>query len=154
FDPELGRRVAIKVVRPRLQWSSGAALARAGLLREARAMARICDPHVLAIYDLGAFDDGIFIAMEFVEGRTIATWLRAKPRSWQEVLKVFSRAGRGLAAAHAKELVHHDFKPDNVMIGDDGYVRVMDFGLARELRRGGETGEIQAVDLTATNVVG
>jgi serine/threonine protein kinase len=155
FDPSLGRRVAIKVVRPRLQWGSGAAKARSGLLREARAMARICDPHVLAIYDLGVFDDGIFIAMEFIEGKTITSWLRAQPRSWQEVLHVFSRAGRGLAAAHAKQLVHHDFKPDNVMIGDDGYVRVMDFGLALELRRGvcRETGEIQAVDLTATNVV-
>src|SRR5262245_32747408 len=65
FDPELGRRVAIKVVRPRHQWGSGAAGARAGLLREARAMARICNPNVLVIYDLGAFEDGIFIAMEF-----------------------------------------------------------------------------------------
>jgi serine/threonine protein kinase len=153
LDPELGRKVAIKVVRPGLRWGAGAAEARAGLLREARAMARICDPNVLAVYDVGTFDDGIFIAMEFVEGHTLATWLAAAPRSWLEVLDAFLKAGHGLAAAHAKNVVHHDFKPDNVMMGRDGGVRVMDFGLARELRRGvcRETQELRPLDMSASN---
>ena len=69
--------------------------------------------------------------MEFVEGKTVDEWSRAQPRSWREVLDVFVAAGRGLAAAHAAGVVHRDFKPHNVMIGRDGSVRVMDFGLAR-----------------------
>ena len=69
--------------------------------------------------------------MEFVEGETIDEWRRAQPRSWREILDVFVAAGRGLAAAHAAGVVHRDFKPQNVMIGRDGSVRVMDFGLAR-----------------------
>jgi eukaryotic-like serine/threonine-protein kinase len=135
-DPELGRKVAIKLMRarpPRSPVGSGdGAGARARLLREARAMARLCHPNVVAIHDIGAFEDGVFIAMDFVDGVTVSSWLRSAPRPWREVLRVFIEAGRGLCAAHDKELVHHDFKPDNVMIDGDGRVRVMDFGLARE----------------------
>ena len=69
--------------------------------------------------------------MEFVEGHTLGYWMHARTRSWPEVLEVFSAAGRGLAAAHERDLVHRDFKPDNVMIGADGQVRVMDFGLVQ-----------------------
>ena len=86
---------------------------------------------MVAVHDAGTLGDRVFIAMEFVDGQTVDEWLRAAPRTWQQVLDAFVAAGRGLAAAHAAGIVHRDFKPQNVMIGKDGAVRVMDFGLAR-----------------------
>jgi tetratricopeptide (TPR) repeat protein len=86
---------------------------------------------VVIVYDAGTFQDRVFIAMEFVEGHTLGYWMHARTRSWPEALEVFTAAGRGLAAAHERDLVHRDFKPDNVMIGADGQVRVMDFGLVQ-----------------------
>jgi serine/threonine protein kinase len=133
-DPELGRKVAIKLMRARPADGDDAAEARARLVREARAMARLSHPNVIVVHDVGTFEDGVFIAMDLIDGVTVTYWLLATRRTWQEVLRVFLEAGRGLAAAHDKDIVHHDFKPDNVMVGHDGQVRVMDFGLARELR--------------------
>ena len=128
YHPDLDRRIALKVVN-----ESGASSSerRTRLLREARAIARLSHPNVVAVHDAGTLGDRVFIAMEFVDGRTIDEWLRAAPRTWQQVLDVFVAAGHGLAAAHAAGIVHRDFKPQNVMIGKDGAVRVMDFGLAR-----------------------
>ena len=128
YHPDLDRRVALKVVH---ELGADSADRRARLLREARAIARLSHPNVVTVYDAGTFDDRVFIAMEFVEGQTVDAWLRAQRRSWREVLDVFIAAGSGLAAAHAAGVVHRDFKPHNVMIGRDGTVRVMDFGLAR-----------------------
>ncbi|HXU00296.1 MAG TPA: serine/threonine-protein kinase [Polyangia bacterium] len=128
YHPDLDRRVALKVVR---ESSDDSAERRPRLLREARAIARLSHPNVVTVYDAGTFDDRVFIAMEFVEGETVDVWLRAQQRSWREILDVFLASGRGLAAAHAAGVVHRDFKPQNVMIGRDGTVRVMDFGLAR-----------------------
>jgi eukaryotic-like serine/threonine-protein kinase len=128
YHPDLDRRIAVKVV----QGSGGSADERRGrLLREARAIARLSHPNVITVHDAGTFGDRVFIAMELVDGWTIEQWLRAEPRSWQQVLDVFVAAGRGLAAAHAAGVVHRDFKPQNVMIAKDGAVRVTDFGLAR-----------------------
>ncbi len=128
YHPDLDRRIALKVVS---ELGATAPERRARLLREARAIARLSHPNVVAVYDAGTVDDRVYIAMEFVEGATVDAWLRAKARSWREVLDVFIAAGRGLAAAHAAGIVHRDFKPQNVMIARDGSVRVMDFGLAR-----------------------
>src|SRR5690606_36652648 len=83
------------------------------------------------VHDVGTFRDRVFVAMEFVEGCTLTQWRQRAPRAWAEVVDVLVAAGRGLAAAHAQGLVHRDFKPDNVLVGDDGRVRVVDFGLAR-----------------------
>jgi len=126
-DPELDRKVAIKLLRRDLR----AAYGEARLQREAQAMARISHHNVIAVHDVGAHDDQIFVAMDLVDGQSLRAWLRARPRSVGEVVSSFAAAGRGLAAAHAAGLVHRDFKPDNVLVGDDGRVRVTDFGLAR-----------------------
>jgi eukaryotic-like serine/threonine-protein kinase len=130
YDPELDRKVAIKLVRARGR-SGDTADSRTRLMREAQATAKVSHPNVVVVYDAGTFQDRVFIAMEFVEGHTLRYWLQAGSRTWPEVLEIFTAAGRGLAAAHEKELVHRDFKPDNVMVGAAGQVRVMDFGLAR-----------------------
>ena len=130
YDPELDRRVALKLLHGEVAEARERRQKR--LLREARAMAKLAHPNVVAIHDVGAHEEQVYIAMEFVEGETLTAWSRARPRPWQEVLEVFVAAGRGLAAAHDSGLVHRDFKPDNVMIGTGvASVRVMDFGLAR-----------------------
>jgi serine/threonine protein kinase/tetratricopeptide (TPR) repeat protein len=128
YDPELDRKVAVKVLRARGDASPDAAMR---LLREAQATARLQHPNVVVVYDVGTIGDGVFIAMEFVEGNTVGYWMQAQKRSPREVVGVFLAAGRGLVAAHDAGLVHRYFKPDNVMMSRDGQVRVMDFGLAR-----------------------
>ncbi len=130
WDPELERRVAIKLLRPDLLGRSGT-VGQARLQREAQAIARINHPNVIAVHEVGSFDDQVFVAMEFVEGATLGTWLGEQSRPWREVLAAFLAAGDGIAAAHHAGVVHRDFKPDNVLVGRDGRVRVVDFGLAR-----------------------
>ncbi len=122
YDPELDRRVAVKVLRR----------ARAGveLREEARAIARLAHPNVIAVHDVGEADGEVFVAMEHVEGVTVRDWLRTAP-SPLDILDVFAQAGRGLAAAHQVGLVHRDVKPSNIILGADGRARVLDFGLAR-----------------------
>lgn len=131
YDPDLDRKVALKLL---LSHRAGDTAGRARLLREAQAMARLTDPNVVSVYDVGAFGDRVWIAMEFIHGQTLSRWLKQTSRRWGEVLIVFLRAGEGLASAHAAGLVHRDFKPDNVMIDDGGRVHVMDFGLVRSDR--------------------
>jgi serine/threonine protein kinase len=128
YDPELDRKVALKLMR-----SGGlGTLGRARLQREAQALARLSHPNVVPVYDVGQHGDETFMAMEHVEGETLRRWLK-QPRTWREIVAVLVEAGRGLAAAHAAGIVHRDFKPDNVLIGKDGRVRVVDFGLARDV---------------------
>lgn len=149
YDPELRREVALKVLRGGLR-TSGDASRR--LLREARAIARLTHPNVVTVYDAGTDRGVLFIAMELVAGRTVSHWLR-KPRSRPDILRVFRAAGRGLAAAHAAGLVHRDFKPGNVMLGDDGRVRVLDFGLVSDRPRDTTEGDT-ARSPKETGVVG
>ncbi len=125
-DPELDRKIAIKLVKDPLKGQ-----AQQRLLREAQAMAKLAHENVVSIYDVGVVEHRVFLAMEFVDGSTLTQWLKAKPRSWREAVRVFIDAGRGLEAAHRAGMVHRDFKLDNVLIGTDGRVRVSDFGLAR-----------------------
>jgi tetratricopeptide (TPR) repeat protein/predicted Ser/Thr protein kinase len=136
YDPELNRRIALKLLRAEGH-GEGSEQARARLLSEAQALARLAHPNVVAIHDVGVTHGNVFIVMEFVEGPTLGAWLAERRRPHQEILPVFLQAGRGLAAAHAVGIVHRDFKPGNVVVGRDGRVRVLDFGLAREgLARG------------------
>lgn len=127
-DLQLDRTVALKIMRS----GSCDELARARLLREARAMARLSHPNVVAVHDVGELDDGrVFLAMEYVRGTTLRRVLQIPDRPVARTIDLFLQAGRGLAAAHAAGITHRDFKPDNVLVGDDGRVRVTDFGLAR-----------------------
>jgi eukaryotic-like serine/threonine-protein kinase len=129
YDPELDRRVALKVLRPTA--SSDSSRRNARLQREAQAMAKLSHPNVITIHHVGRTSGRVFIAMEFVDGQTLGAWMKEKRRSWREIRDTFAAAGEGLLAAHGAGLVHRDFKPDNVLIGKDGRVRVTDFGLAR-----------------------
>ena len=131
-DVRLDRTVALKVGTA----VSPAALARAR--REALALARLSHPNVVVIYQIGELDGRLYIAMEHVAGGDAREWLRARPRTWRETLELYAAAGDGLAAAHAAGFVHRDFKPDNVLVGDDGRPRVGDFGLARALSASGD----------------
>lgn len=126
YDPDLNRKVALKLVRPRLGPDD-----QVRTLREAQALARLQHPNVVTLHDVGSFEERVFLAMELVDGTNLRGWWEAGERSWREVVSVFIAAGEGLAAAHDKQLVHRDFKPGNVLVGNDGRVRVTDFGLAR-----------------------
>ncbi len=123
-DDALGRDVALKLLRGDTPGDT------ARLRREAQAMARLSHPHVVQVLEVGEQRGETFVVMELVEGRDAARWLEDGPHAWTAIVDVFVAAGRGLAAAHAHGLVHRDFKPSNMMVGDDGRVRVTDFGLA------------------------
>ncbi len=127
-DPDLDRDVAIKILRPEFARAHRDATKR--IVREAQAMARVAHPNVVSVFDVGTVDDRVFVAMERVSGTNLRGWLARERRTPGEILEVFIAAGRGLIAAHDAGMVHRDFKPDNVLVGDDGRVRVTDFGLA------------------------
>ncbi|MEM7159608.1 MAG: serine/threonine-protein kinase [Myxococcota bacterium] len=128
LDTELDRSVALKVLRhtPGRRGIN----AEPRLRREARALARLAHPNVVAIYDVGSEHGTVYVAMELVDGQTLTHWQRTRARSWAEIVDVYLQAGEGLAAAHRQGLVHRDFKPDNAIIDAHGRVRVLDFGLA------------------------
>lgn len=127
YDPELDRKVALKL----LHANSRSERARARLLREAKAIARISHPNVVTVHDVGTYEGRVFVAMEYVPGPTFRQWMQKAERSWSEALDVLVQAGHGLAAAHQGDLVHRDFKPDNVLVDEGGRAVVLDFGLAR-----------------------
>jgi tetratricopeptide (TPR) repeat protein len=124
YDPELDRKVAVKVLHAR------SARAAERTLREGRALAKISHPNVVVVHDVEVVEERVHIVMEYVGGGTLRAWLRG-PRTWGEIVGRFAEAGRGLEAVHDNGLVHGDFKPDNVLMGPDGRrARVADFGLA------------------------
>ncbi|HTR53792.1 MAG TPA: serine/threonine-protein kinase [Kofleriaceae bacterium] len=124
-DPELKRKLAVKLLRrPDASQTDR-------LLREAQSMARVNHPNVVGVYDVGVTDGAPYIAMELVRGESLRAWQNRTPRhTIPEVVAQYIAAGRGLAAAHARGIIHRDFKPDNVLVGEDGRARVTDFGLA------------------------
>ena len=138
YDELLDRKLAVKVIGHKQHDPK----ANRRLLREAQAMAKIAHPNVVNIHEVGEFGDGIFVAMELIPGCTLQQWSEQPEHDWRDILAMYVQAGRGLAAAHQVGIVHRDFKPDNVLVGDDGRARVLDFGLARML----DTGERDATD--------
>jgi tetratricopeptide (TPR) repeat protein len=134
YDPMLDRRVAIKLLRPGAFPGVSEHQGKARLQREAQAMAKLAHPNVVAVHDVGAVGEQLFIAMEYVDGQTLSAWASSAVRDWREIVRMFVAAGSGLQAAHAAGMVHRDFKPDNVLIGSDGRPRVGDFGLVSVTR--------------------
>jgi eukaryotic-like serine/threonine-protein kinase len=137
YDPVLDRKVALKLLHPLSDGPDG----QQRLLREAKALAKVAHPHLVAVHDAGTFADSVFLAMEFVDGQTLRAWLAQTKRSDDEVLDAFLQAGRGLWAA-----------PENVLVGRDGRVRVSDFGLARELGASLSTSSLEAIALPSPDV--
>jgi len=128
-DTKLGRRVALKFLHAR-ETAEDAVAAR--LVREAQALAALAHPNVVTVFDVGEAEDKVFLTMEYVEGGTLKTWPAEHPdATLTEKMGVLLQAAEGLAAAHDAGLIHRDFKPSNVLVGEDGRVRVADFGLAR-----------------------
>jgi len=137
YDPQLDRKVALKLLRTERGALSDDGKAR--LVREAQAMARLNHPNVVAVYEVVFGDTTGYLVMELVEGTTLRSWLAKMRPRWDEIVDLLIAAGAGLAAAHRAKLVHHDFKPDNVLVDGEGRPRVSDFGLAGAGRPGAGT---------------
>ncbi|MCA9680173.1 MAG: serine/threonine protein kinase, partial [Myxococcales bacterium] len=123
WDPDLGRPVALKLA------AEGDQDTRARAREEGRALAQLSHPNVVPIYDVVDHDAGVLLVMELVRGETLRQVAARRPRT-MELVRAYRQAALGLAAAHRAGLVHRDFKPDNAILGADGRVRVLDFGLA------------------------
>ncbi len=161
YDPVLDRRIALKLLLRDTDDIADSTAGRARMQREAQALARLTHANVITVHDVGERDGAMYIAMELVDGKTLRDWQRERP--WREVLATYLAAARGLGAAHEAGLVHRDFKPDNVLVGNDGRVRVTDFGLARRAgdlpaepavaQPGAQSPSAFASDLTAAGAV-
>ncbi len=125
WDPELNRAVALKLA------TAGDATARALARKEGQTLAKLSHPHVVPIYDVLDAPEGVFLVIEMVRGKTLREY--AKDSTAAALVRAYRQAGEGLEAAHSEGLVHRDFKPDNAIVGADGRVRVLDFGLAHAL---------------------
>lgn len=130
YDPKLDRTIALKLIRPDFDRATG----RTRLMREAQAAARLKHPNVVTIYEAGEAMGLAYIALEYVQGASVRQWLRQGPHPWRRVLSLFLEAGAGLAAAHRAGILHRDFKPDNILLDDEGHPKVADFGLAAGIR--------------------
>ncbi len=143
-DPKLGRDVALKLLR-----HADESLTER-LVREARSMAQVNHPNVVTVFEVGEASGQAFIAMELVVGVSLRKWQTSAKRTVPEIVEHYLAAAAGLAAAHARGIIHRDFKPDNVLVGADGRVRVTDFGLAAA--KPGETGKLSAQAIADVNL--
>ncbi len=129
WDPSLGRRIALKLMRPDRRELVGPELTEQ-LATEARALARVAHPNVLTIFDVGIEGDAVFLATEYIEGVTMDKGWPHRARSWRDRLDAYLEVARGLHAIHAAGITHRDIKPSNVLLSHDGRVKIADFGLA------------------------
>jgi Flp pilus assembly protein TadD/TolB-like protein len=130
-DTKLGRDVALKILPAEL---SGSPEALRRFEQEARAASALNHPNIVTIYEIGHTDDMAWIAMELVDGIDLRNLSAREPLSLKTALRIATKLADGLAAAHEKGIVHRDLKPDNVMVNPDGFVKVLDFGLAKQVR--------------------
>lgn len=147
YDPRLDRAVALKL------WRHARHERQQKLLEEAKTLARVVHPNVVAVYDVGVHDGSVYVAMELVEGTDARTWLEQAPRTRRDILRAFLGAGRGLAAAHRAGVIHRDFKPANMIVDAEGSAQVVDFGLARTGQSSG-SGESGSSDGDELNTEG
>ena len=131
YDPELDRSIAIKILSVVPQEGETASRPHARLMREAQALAKLSHQNVVSIFDVGTYQGSVYIAMEYVKGKTLRAWLKETSPTQQDIIKVLTDAGKGLQAAHTEGIIHRDYKPENVIVGERGQVKVLDFGLAR-----------------------
>jgi len=143
-DPKLNRDVALKLLR-----IADESLTER-LVREARSMAQVSHQNVVTVFEVGEEGGQSFIAMELVVGKSLRAWQSAERRAVPEIVEHYVDAGAGLAAAHARGIIHRDFKPDNVLVATDGRVRVTDFGLAAA--KPGESGALAARAIADVNL--
>ena len=127
-DPKLGRKVAIKLLPPRLA-SEVDTLNR--FTQEARSASALNHPNIVTIHEVGADQGAPFIVMEYIDGRDLRTLIAEGPLPVRQVLDIAVQMADGLGAAHERGIVHRDLKPENIMITRDGYVKILDFGLAK-----------------------
>jgi tetratricopeptide (TPR) repeat protein/predicted Ser/Thr protein kinase len=139
WDEKLQRRVALKFLRR----TTNPGRSEKRFYREAQGLARISHPHVVPVYDVGRWNERVWIAMEYVPGQTLGDWAAAAPRSNEELLEKWLDVGRGLAAIHDAGLIHRDIKPSNILVGDDGRVRIVDFGLVKAADTRRDSGEVE-----------
>lgn len=125
YDPTLDRKVAVKVLPGRLGFADE------HLLSEAKALAKLAHPNVVNVFDVNHHGDELAISMELIDGQNLRDWLADKKHGWREILQTVRGGGEGVACAHAAGIVHGDIKPENILVGDDGRPRIVDFGLAR-----------------------
>ena len=126
-DTKLSRPVAVKFLFDDLADPT----ARRRFQREAQMASSLNHPHILTVYDAGEFEGRQYLVTEFVDGGTLKEWARAEKRTWREIVALLVGVADGLAAAHASGILHRDIKPDNILVGSNGYAKLSDFGLAK-----------------------
>jgi len=127
-DSRLGREVAVKVLPGDLSTDQDRVRR---FEQEARSASALDHPNIITIYDIGSADSTLFIAMQYVEGKTLRELLSSGPLQTKKVLEISVQIAEGLAKAHAAGIIHRDLKPENVMVSKDGFVKILDFGLAK-----------------------
>src|SRR5215471_347635 len=127
-DTRLGREAAIKILPPELSNHSDRLLR---FEQESRSASALNHPNIITIYDIGSFEATSYIAMEFVDGKTLREMLATGPIPARKAVHIATQLAEGLAKAHEIGIIHRDLKPENVMISKDGYAKILDFGLAK-----------------------
>jgi len=147
-DTRLGRDVALKVLPPDMA-SDPERLAR--FQREARAVAALNHPNVVTLYSVEEADGVNFLTMELIEGQSLAQLISANGLPVERIVEIAQALAEALAAAHEKGIVHRDLKPANIMVTNDGRVKVLDFGLAKDVR-GSTIGDATLTSASHTQV--